>query len=302
MTGGNAGRDTLRVDVCADRPRPWWPGELAVVAALVVGYDRVANLADLHVRSARERGEALLALERSLRLAVEPALNHAVALHHRLGQVLSLFYDLAHVGVTMGLLAVLYVLRPVGYRAARRALVAVNLAGLAVFGVLPVAPPRLLPGADVVDVVAQSGTWGASSAALAGSGHADAYASMPSLHVAWAVWVVLATCAATRQPVLRRLAGAHLVVTACVVVVTGNHYLLDVAAGALLAGSCWALAAGPTGQPVGASSSSSAVCSRAPADGPPPGTRTRPSSATAPIPCRGDGRAGSADQVPAAGS
>ena len=62
---------------------------------------------------------------------------------------------------------------------------------------------------------------------------------MPSLHVAWAVWCVVALYPVARHRVLRILAVAYPVMTALVVVATGNHYFLDVAAGALLTGMAW---------------------------------------------------------------
>jgi membrane-associated phospholipid phosphatase len=81
-----------------------------------------------------------------------------------------------------------------------------------------------------------------------GSGHFDStlintagdrYASMPSLHVAWAVWCVLALYPVARHWALRALAVAYPVLTTLVVVATGNHYFLDVIAGALLSCVTW---------------------------------------------------------------
>jgi hypothetical protein len=189
----------------------------------------------------------VVAVERSLRLDVELPLDLAVAGHRRLGQVLSLYYDFAHATVTFGVLLVLYVAHTsAGYRQARRALVAVNGVALLVFFVLPVAPPRLLPGAGFVDVVAGSGTWGAWEAATSTVGqHANQYAAMPSLHVAWATWVLRAAWSAHASPRVRGLAVTHLCVTIGVVLATGNHYVLDVAAGATLATVSWAVASVP---------------------------------------------------------
>lgn len=219
---------------------PWW-GELLAVAFLLVVYDRVANLADLHVTAALARGRQVLHLEALLHLAMEPRLSQFVQAHHRLGQVLSLYYDWAHGTVTVGVLLAGWLVAAPGYRAARRVLVAVNLVALAVFVVLPVAPPRLLPDAGVADVVARSGTWGAWDSSAAVAEHADQYASLPSLHVAWAVWVLLAAVRWTRSRRLRALAGAHVALTVVVVVVTGNHYLIDVVAGAALPTGLWLL-------------------------------------------------------------
>ncbi len=225
--------------------RPALLPELLVVLLLLVGYDRVAGLAAVRASAAVSHGLDLLALERRLGVDVELALDHAVAGHRLLGQVMSLYYDLVHAAATMLVLLGVWLCAPAAYRHARRALVAVNVAALAVFAVLPVAPPRLLPGAGFVDVVARSGTWGAWYSTSAASAHADAYASVPSLHVAWALWVVLAVRATTRRGGPRALAAAHLATTVVVVVATGNHYLFDVLSGVALTATAWAATTTP---------------------------------------------------------
>ena len=225
-------------DPVQDERRPRWPGEAAVIAVLLVAYDRVADLARVRPSVAVQHGRAVLDLERAMHLAVEGGLVSAVAGHQALGRVLAAYYDLAHAGAVVAVLAGFYLRAPDSYRRARNALVAVNGVGLAVFFAWPVAPPRLLPDAGFVDVVAAAGRWGASAASL----HADQFASLPSLHVAWALWVALTVRAATSRRWLRALGGVHVGVTVVVVVVTGNHYLLDVLAGGAVALACWQLA------------------------------------------------------------
>ena len=241
------GRTTSRPGTAPDvaprsRRRPPLVGEVVVVLLLLFGYDRVAALAGGRAGPAFDHGRHLLAAERLLHLAVEERLDHVVAGHRGLGAVLSVYYDFAHGVVTFGLLALVYVCRPAGYRAARRALVGINVAALVLFAYFPVAPPRLLPGGGFVDVVARSGTWGSweSSSTSEVAQHADLYASFPSLHVAQATWVLLVVLSVTRRRSLRGLAGAHLVVTVLVVLSTGNHYLVDVAGGAGLTLLTWA--------------------------------------------------------------
>jgi diacylglycerol O-acyltransferase len=215
-------------------------GELAVVAFLLVGYDRVAAFAGGHAERAMDHGRQLLALERALHAAVELRLNRALAPHVGLDRVVSIYYDFAHGTVTFAVLGLLYLSQPAVYRPARTALLAINVAALAVFAILPVAPPRLLPGSGFTDVVVRSHTWGAwESSTSAAAQHANLYAAFPSLHVASATWVLLAVHAMTRRRLLRGIAAGHLVITVLVVVGTGNHYLVDVAAGAALAGLAW---------------------------------------------------------------
>jgi hypothetical protein len=229
----------------SSRARPFVVGELLLVAFLLFGYDRIASVANGHSREALRHGWLLLRAERFLHVAVELPVNHVLAPHRLLGQVLAVYYDFAHGFLTFGLLLALYAFRAQLYRPARSALMLINAAALVVFLLVPVAPPRLLNGAGFIDVVADSGTWGsweAGNSALAE--HADKFASVPSLHVAWALWVLRSAFAASSSRVLRTLAAGHLAITATVVVVTGNHYVVDVVAGAALAEASWWTARG----------------------------------------------------------
>ena len=226
------------------RTRPLLLGEVALVAFLLFGYDRVAATANVDPESAYRHGRQLLAVEQFFHLSVEQPFNHLLAGWHRLGQLLSIYYDFAHGFVTFTLLGVVYVFAAEGYRRARTSLFVINGVGLVVFWLVPVAPPRLLPGGGFADVVAHSGTWGSwETSASTVSDHADHFASLPSLHVAYAVWVLRIVLAVSASTLWRTLATVHVVVTVAIVVATGNHYLIDVLAGGALAEGAWWVAA-----------------------------------------------------------
>jgi hypothetical protein len=215
-------------------------GELVLVAFLLFGYDRIASVANAQENAAMRHGWALLRLEHLAHVAVELPLNGLVAGHRLLSQGMALYYDFAHGIVTFGVLASLYVFRAQLYRPARNALMLMNGVALVVFLLLPVAPPRLLSGGGFIDIVVDShtfGSWEAGNSAL--SDHVDRFASVPSLHVAWSVWVLRSVMASSSSRMLRALASGHLVLTAVLVVVTGNHYVVDVLAGAVLAEGAW---------------------------------------------------------------
>ncbi|MGB8651953.1 MAG: phosphatase PAP2 family protein [Mycobacteriales bacterium] len=219
--------------------RPHWAGELLVVLGLLVVYDQVAGLAKVRVDAAVQHGRELLALSP---FGLEKAADHWLAGVSWLHAPAAYYYDLAHIDVTMAVLVACFAWRSGVYRRARTALVAVNLVGLTVFLLFPVAPPRLLPGSGFVDIVAGSGTWGAWEAGGGVADHANEFGSMPSLHIAWAVWVALTVTAMTSRRSLRALGWVHVLLTAVVVVVTGNHYVVDIAAGAATTALAWAVA------------------------------------------------------------
>jgi hypothetical protein len=211
-------------------------GELLIIVALLVVYDRVRSLAAVRSGVAEAHGWAILHLESKLHLDVEGALNSWLTQHGFFRMLAIDFYQYMHVTVALAVLVVCYVRRPAAYRPARNALMLTNMVGLAVFAFYPVAPPRLLPGAGFVDSVAAAG-FGSSH----GLSHADLYGALPSLHLAWATWVTITGFALTRRQWARVLFVAYPIATAFVVMATSNHYVLDVASGVVLGiAAAWA--------------------------------------------------------------
>jgi hypothetical protein len=208
---------------------PLWVEALVVIWLCWV-YDAVSNLASLRLHAALVHALGVLRLERTLHLDPELTLNRWLAAHHTLGLVVSDYYDNAHFVVTLGLLGWLWHKRPDIYRPLRNALVAINVLGLLVFWLYPVAPPRMLLGMGFEDVVATThafGSWHTGSLASA----ANQLAAMPSLHMAWAIWCSLVLWRITARPSLRALAILYPCLTALAVLSTGNHFLADVLAG-----------------------------------------------------------------------
>ncbi|TKK90805.1 phosphatase PAP2 family protein [Herbidospora galbida] len=156
--------------------------------------------------------------ERALRLDIELAANQWLTRHPALVQPAIYYYRLYYV-VLAGVLIWLYVRRPSVYLKARRTMLLMGALALVVFFTIPMSPPRFaLPG--VVDIVGSRGE--------------NLYSAFPSLHFGWSLWAAYAVWAA--RPRLAVLAWAFPVGMAVVVVVTGNHYVLDlVASVALLA-------------------------------------------------------------------
>ncbi len=221
--------------------RAWLPYEFAIVGMLVFAYDRIRGLADTREAAALHHGFQLLHLQESFGFAFELSANQWLASHPALAEMSSLYYQFAHLTVALVVLAACWVLRPEAYRAARNSLVLINLIGLAVFWAYPVAPPRLLPGAEFVDITRLAGFASSSSAAP------NQYAAMPSLHTAWAIWAAVVAMVLLGNGRWRLLPLLHPAVTVVVICATGNHYVIDAVAGAAVAG----LALAAVRQPVG---------------------------------------------------
>jgi hypothetical protein len=222
------------------RRRPHLLGEVLVVLILLRVYDMVRAHAEVRRGAALEHGQTILDLERWLNIDLEKAANVWVTGHRLLSLVASDVYQFAHVTVTLSVLAWCWLRRPELYRTARNALVLINLMGLTVFLLLPVAPPRLLPGGGYVDAVALAG-FGASHG---GPVAADQFGALPSLHLAWAVWSTVVLIRMLPRTSWARMSWAYPVLVTTVVVVTGNHYLLDAVAGTAVALAALQLAQG----------------------------------------------------------
>ena len=126
-------------------------------------------------------------LQDILHLNFELSVNHCVAAHEWLAQIMDYYYATLHFIVTIGVLVWLFVQRPHIYRGARTVLFTPTLIALAGFYLYPLAPPRLLPQYGYIDTLVKFHTWG-SLADPEIAEHSNQYAAMPSLHIAWALW------------------------------------------------------------------------------------------------------------------
>ncbi|MEO6503749.1 MAG: phosphatase PAP2 family protein [Jatrophihabitantaceae bacterium] len=211
--------------------RPRIIGELLVVLVLLWAYDLVRGHADVREMAALRNGQQLLDFERWLGIDIELAANLWTTQQTALSLAASYWYQFTHLSMTLAVLVWCWWRRAGSYRRARNALVLTNVFGLSFFMLYPVAPPRFLPGFGFVDTVANAGF----GPTHGGPVTADQFGAFPSLHLAWAVWTAVVAHRLVRSTTLRWLWLCYPLITAMVVVVTGNHYLVDVLAGVLIA-------------------------------------------------------------------
>jgi len=170
----------------------------------------------------------LIALERRLGLFVEPRIQAVAMRAPRLVDVLNAGYAAGNVSLSVGWLMRLFATGDPGFGRERRAAVIAFTAALPVFLAFPTAPPRTQEG--FIDTLADRGF---------DLGHPvlvrlyNPIAAMPSHHVAFAV--VTGKGLAARAGRVGRVGWrGYAPLVAIVVLATGNHFVLDVAAGALL--------------------------------------------------------------------
>ena len=213
--------------------RPPLVRELLLVTALFVVYKVGRQLATGHTAEAFHNAGHVWDWERALHLPDEGAVQGLLLHSDTLVHMANAYYATVHFPATAAFLVWMYLRRPVHYVGARRVLAAVTAAALVLHLTFPLAPPRLLAAAGLVDTGQAYGptVYGAHPATDA---MANQFAAMPSLHFGWALMVAIGLISATRSR-WRWLWLLHPLLTLLVIVGTANHYWLDsIAAAALL--------------------------------------------------------------------
>jgi hypothetical protein len=175
-------------------------------------------------------GERIVALEERLGLHHEPALQRTLLRFPRTVHVLNLGYAVFNVGLTLGWLVLLYRRRDPAYHRARRACLVAHLGAQPLFLLFPTAPPRRLQG--FVDTLSEVSGVDLESPFLVR--FYNPIAAMPSLHLAFAVLTGVGIAARASSPAVKAAAYSYPPLVSLVVAGTGNHFVLDAVAGALL--------------------------------------------------------------------
>jgi PAP2 superfamily len=245
--GDRSSSSTARSSLEGERQGLRWWREALVVGLLYAAYDFTRGLQGAGVSTADANGRRWLHWEQDWHLAPEHALNHLLGQVPVLAGIAAYFYATLHFVITPTVLIWLYRSHSDRYRQARSAIVLATAIALAGFWLLPTAPPRLLPGGHFLDTLSDVsgwGWWGSEGSTPRGLGSlSNQLAAMPSLHVGWALWSGWLIAQQARRRWVRILGILYPVLTTLVVVATGNHYLLDAVAGALVVIASFAVVA-----------------------------------------------------------
>jgi hypothetical protein len=197
--------------------------EAGVVVGLYALWQLAGNLATGGYAASVAHARWIWDAERTLRLPDEASLQGLLLPHPLLSEAANLYYATMHFGMLIAMLIWLFAWHRDGYPAVRNAMAASTAICLFI-SFIPVAPPRLLPGAGIVDLAARYGE--SVYAAMGSAAGTDQLSAMPSVHVAWSVLVAWAVVTRGRSR-WRWLILLHPAITVFVVVATGNHYWAD---------------------------------------------------------------------------
>jgi hypothetical protein len=118
------------------------------------------------------------------------------------------------------------------YTITRDAILSSGAIALVIYHLFPVAPPRLLPGFGFVDTLAVFSNL--SYQAQSTAPFVNPYAAVPSLHVGWAVLLMVGIMGATRSKPIWFLAALLPVAQTAASVLTGNHFIFDAIIGVVV--------------------------------------------------------------------
>jgi len=199
-----------------------FPRELGTVLGLFGLWQLAGRLSVMKVDGAIARGTWIWDAERAIHLPSEAGLQHLVMPHQWLVEAMNLYYASMHFTVMIVFLIWLFLRHREDYPRIRTTLALTTAAALAV-QLVPVAPPRMIPKAHLVDTAL---LYGQSVYGQINPDSPDQLSAMPSVHVAWAVLVGVCVWRLSGSR-WRWVGPAHTIATIVVVTATANHYWGD---------------------------------------------------------------------------
>jgi hypothetical protein len=217
-------------------PKGWGDAgrQLGLFVLADILYETVRGLAEGRTSTAFSNAQAIIDAEQATGTYFEPGLQGAILDNQLIVDLANWGYMNTHFVVTTAFLVWLYLFRNEAFYFVRNMFLVAMALALVGYAAFPTAPPRLLPEEGFVDTIN----------AYAGVGHDSAlvelfvnpYAAVPSMHVAFALMIAIPGVLICRHLASRVLWALYPLLVLAVVVLTANHFWLDAAAGALVAG------------------------------------------------------------------
>jgi membrane-associated phospholipid phosphatase len=208
----------------------WW-GNVSLLVAGAAVYFGVRHLTQGTEPAADRHAHWVTTFEQRLGLHHEAWVQDHTASHGWVTAAADDIYIYGHWPFIIATMTWLLIRHREQFTLARNALLLSGGLALIVFAAFPVTPPRLADPAITDTVAVHTNAY----RLLQPPAFTNAYAAMPSLHCGWDLLVagVLASTFASRW--IRAVLAAVPVLMAASVIITGNHYFVDVLAGDLLA-------------------------------------------------------------------
>ncbi|HEX5763736.1 MAG TPA: phosphatase PAP2 family protein [Solirubrobacterales bacterium] len=218
-------------------PRGWGDlgRQIALVLVVNTAYEIVRGIADGKKSVAFAHGQQVIDAERATGTFFEPDLQALFLPAQWVMDFANQVYMNSQFAVVLGFFVWLYFFRNESFYFVRNMFAAAMGLALIGYALYPTAPPRMFPEYGFVDTINDYSSVNHDSALT--KLLINPYAAVPSLHCAFALMIGLTGFQLVRNPALKALWAAWPLLVAWVVMVTGNHYWIDIVLG-------WAVALG----------------------------------------------------------
>ena len=197
-------------------------------------YETVRGVAEGQRAEAFANGAWIIDAERATGTLFEPGLQAALIGEKWLIDAANFAYMNTHFIITSAFLVWLYLYRNQNFYFVRNMFLVAMALALVGYALVPTAPPRLFPQEGFVDTITTMAEVNHDSALV--KIFVNPYAAIPSMHIAFALMIGVAGALISRHAVTRAFWCVYPLFVLFVVVVTANHFWVDAAAGALVAG------------------------------------------------------------------
>jgi membrane-associated phospholipid phosphatase len=210
-----------------------------IMMACYAAYDISRALAQGREAAALANGVFFMNLEKALGIWWEPWVQGRVSALDPLMTALVWIYQYAHLPIIIGVMVWVFTRRRGSWVLYRNWFLAMNFIAVIVFALLPTAPPRMIFTSGVADI---NFLHGVRTQILENGLLANPFAAMPSLHFGYALFIGVVLYMLADGRWTRYFGFVYALIVLVAIVATGNHFIIDAVAGALVALAAWAFA------------------------------------------------------------
>jgi membrane-associated phospholipid phosphatase len=196
-------------------------------------YETVRGVAENNEAIPFQNARSIISTEKSLHFFAEQSIQSWAMGHRFIIDFANFMYVNSHFVITTSALVWLYLRHNDRFYFVRNMFVVAMGFALVGYLLVPTAPPRFFPELGFVDTIAYYVNVKHDSGFV--TLFFNPYAAVPSMHVAFALLISAPAILIVRRKVFKALWAMYPLVVAFVVVVTGNHWIMDAIAGAAVA-------------------------------------------------------------------
>jgi hypothetical protein len=237
------------------RIRRGWTIEIGVGTAIYLLYDWLRDKTTGTTAAAFRHARQVVDAEKFLGLNRERSIQQAFVSADWFMAFWNIYYGTIHFVMPVVALVWLYRKAPARYVRWRNTIVFMLAFSIVAFWLYPLMPPRLMPrSSGFIDAAAHFFNFGpqvrvtlgptGQPTAAAVREFGNLFAAMPSLHVGWSTWSVLAIWPLVRRRWAKALLVLYPLSIIFCIVVTANHWILDAGGGWVVLGLGYVCALG----------------------------------------------------------